>query len=255
MKNKKARFVETFILVMGIALISLILLFVFQNKLFKGIDEDSLITYCRQSVAVKGAGNSLYDVANSQGIDILITTLTISDLTGEDVIPMDIKCFTQEKTIKESDEIKIKRALAEEMRDCYFQFWQGEKNPFGSAPRKYCFLCNIISFKEDNLIIDDFPHYIKNIKSFKDPQSYYLDYFNNCQTLGCSHSQSSDILQGIFPAGGEDYEIDTSKKYVIAYMYEKEVDDYSSTIAIYAEDELTNPSINGVGCVVNPILN
>jgi hypothetical protein len=254
MKHKKSmNFTQVFILTLIVSIISVLLFFSFQGNVFSGSNEDALIAACRQSVAIKGTGNSLYTAMDdATRVQVFGANLgSASTILGEDVVPIDIKCFSQDKTIKVKEEMEIKRKLAEEMRSCYFQFWKGEKNPFGSDSRKYCFLCSTISFEKDDLIISDFPTYIKTVKSFNDQNSYYLDYFANCETLGCSYEQSEEIFQNIFPAGGIDYQIDTSKKYVLVYFYEKENSDHSSTISLYAEDELTHETITDVGCIVN----
>ncbi|MBS3172250.1 hypothetical protein J4438_01550 [Candidatus Woesearchaeota archaeon] len=75
-----------------------------------------------------------------------------SKLLGKPLID-DVSCETNLIDINSKDEIEIKKTIANEMYDCWYQFGQGERDfldtwDFGKGDN-YCFVCSRIDFSEE----------------------------------------------------------------------------------------------------------
>lgn len=174
---------------------------------YLGIDELTPKQICRQSV-------ELAALSNSAGIDA----------------SADINCPTQYVEIKGRNQDSIKRKLANNMADCWWQFWEGEKELFSATPKTYCVICSVTEFEDKDETIIGFSKYLmetdvpgKNIR--------YADYFNGFKT-----SKAKEIVGEIDTetlGRLENERLETSKDYAVLFVYAKGKDEIAKRVKHY----------------------
>ncbi len=62
--------------------------------------------------------------------------------------PVDIKCYTEYLEYSETDEMKIKKIIADKMVECWDIYGRGKMELFETEDNNYCVVCSRLSFKE-----------------------------------------------------------------------------------------------------------
>ena len=150
-----------------------------------------------------------------------VDAAALSNIGGID-LSAEVNCPTQYKEIKTNDENIIKRELANQMSDCWWQFGEGKKELFSAASKTYCVVCSVTSFENKDKKVRGFSKYLieTNVPGKK---IRYIDYFNGYET-----SKADEVVGGIDPetmAGLENEELNTSKDYATLFVYAKGKDE------------------------------
>ncbi len=150
-----------------------------------------------------------------------VDAAALSNIGGVD-LSAEVNCPTQYKEIKTNDENTIKRELANQMSDCWWQFGEGKKELFSAASKTYCVVCSVTSFENKDKKVRGFSKYLIETNA-PGKKIKYIDYFNGYET-----SKAEEIVGGIDPetlAGLENEELDTSKSYATLFVYAKGKDE------------------------------
>jgi len=197
------------IVVMVLLLLSLVALFTFLAIIFlPSIFDESI---CRASVE-KNKNMHLI-----RGMDI----------------SKEINCRTNELTIAGDDEQQMKRILANEMRDCWYQYGEGKWNLF-SGEGSFCAICSIVDFETEKPLTG-FSKYLMDT-TLPNKDITYADYLQ-----GYSTKQTEKIKSAMTPEQIKAFEketLDTTKKYAIVFSYvrgQDQMEEYARHVTMQTE--------------------
>jgi hypothetical protein len=156
-------------------------------------------------ISTLAAGGSAFFLAPTSD------TILVGDSTD-----IKLNCFTEEKNIKKESQQAIISEIADEMYTCYDMFGRNNyENIFGPDGKSYCFICSIVSFKEDLEIPQtDVINYLAE-HSPKGQDLTYADIFAGCDYRGCS-SESEEEIEIDNPM--EETYFDLSEDHVVLYV-------------------------------------
>lgn len=194
------------ILIAAIAVIAIVIFTVALPKMKKLSDRD----ICRNSFIIRshtkpGGTESVWPLnchtnfINVEKDGIYIKRYGIDEDKSRDV------SFKRGEKLSEKED-KIKRYIANQMYDCWYQSNKGQSDPWGDwhlGTRTHCMICADISFdselSEDIGKIDDFVDFLNKEEVHKVLGVSYSDYFGEKLEIE------------------EDFYIDTSKQYLVLY--------------------------------------
>jgi hypothetical protein len=191
-KNTKGEINQ--ILIAILAIVTIIVFISFAYKAYVGFKEQMAIASCKDSITAHTA---------------------IAKGTFREVIT-DIKCPTEEITIKDND--KAKEIIAEDMHRCWY-IWNQGKGQYFKGEGNFCHICGIYQFEDKGEKIKGFTKYlstqeIKLTYSDDTPGISYVDYFQGYKTPNSAdlvNMQPKELSQHDF--------INTSQKYATIFMY------------------------------------
>lgn len=142
-----------------------------------------------------------------------------------------VNCPTKEVLIADKDPLIIKKKVADEMALCYNNFGNGAKDLFANRDNRFCVICSRISFKEENVQVNDFVKYLSNTKVPRNEETY-LEYLAPETNIEAKHAEINSQTQ--------DY-LSTKQDYGVVFIYDK----------IAKMDSLTGAKIGaGVGATL-----
>jgi hypothetical protein len=130
-------------------------------------------------------------------------------------LPSDIKCPMQRIEISEKKPEEIKRKLADLYAAVCDEFGQGRLNLFGNRETTFCVIRDKISFKQKGIKINDFAKYLAETK-IPHKEVTYAEFCSGFKT-----ERADELFKEEYIAQLEDKPIDTSKEYVIIFIYAK----------------------------------
>ncbi|MBI4141615.1 hypothetical protein HY484_01680 [Candidatus Woesearchaeota archaeon] len=93
-----------------------------------------------------------------------------------------LKCETEQITIKEKNEEKAKKKIADALYNCYYQFGRGEKELFKDQGT-FCFVCSTIDFEDEAKQISTLPEFNKYLfENYANTKETYAKYLYKEQT-------------------------------------------------------------------------
>jgi len=179
-----------------IAIVSGILLLGFMYSAYIGLTNKMSVQSCRNSVET----HSLVSTGSAGSIFT------------------DIKCPTEELTIKGKDQKKIESTIAEDMHRCWYIWGQG-KGQYFKNDGNFCHICAIYTFDDKNVKVDGFIQYLADtpiqVKYPGDTAGVkYTDYLAGSKTSDASEKVKRDIG----PLADTDT-FSTSQQYATIFVY------------------------------------
>ncbi|MBI4439180.1 hypothetical protein HY640_04570 [Candidatus Woesearchaeota archaeon] len=131
---------------------------------------------------------------------------------------------------KNGKEQGIKKAMADEIYNCWEQFGEGKLDLFGGA-KKYCNICSVISFKDKDTQVTGFYDYLmKNTvpePALAKEGVTYLDYMQGYTKKG--RYDEKDLAEN--RKAIEEMKMDTKSDYSVIFVYAKSEPFIDNTIA------------------------
>ncbi|MGV8150600.1 MAG: hypothetical protein ACP5NV_02625 [Candidatus Woesearchaeota archaeon] len=199
-KLKRKGITSEYLISTILGVIILVLLIIVIDKFYNNYKEKAEIQDCRTSI---GAHSALAKSSYSE-------------------VFTDIKCQTRNLKIDAKKHNDAKRAIAEDMRRCWYE-WQNGNAQLFEGEGIFCHVCSVYDFKQKNQKIEGFQQFLLEekikIRSSVYPEDTesieYMKYFTEYKT-----SKTEDIEE--YPnktAFKETMIIDTSKKYATIFVY------------------------------------
>jgi hypothetical protein len=187
---KNAQLGEKFIVVLVLILIFLVVMLVFQDRVFKLREEGATKDICKASVMK-------HVMARQWGINFVD----------------DINCPTQRIKIPDSDKEAVKKKVAGAMYDCYDEFLQGKYELFSAqGENNYCVICHVISFDNKMEIpVSEFADYLARTK-IEGTNATYQDFF-------ASYTTDTEATKNIIKNTATAQDINTEYDYATVFTY------------------------------------
>lgn len=206
--NKKA-FELSWAVGLAIAVLVLIVVVVFIGKSTTFIGEKAKDTMCRKSVE------------ESVRLDtgIIAKSLDYAEI---------INCPTHYLTVDTSNSDEANKAIAEEIRKCWWQMGEGKLTLFQHSDAVFCVVCSVIEKWTGEKPVTGLDTWLakNNMPGTKDTYLWYLTGTKGTYTDYVKTTEIETPGTGSFQSLGK---IDTSKPYAVLFVYTKEAFEWDAT--------------------------
>ncbi|MBW3017115.1 hypothetical protein KY316_01980 [Candidatus Woesearchaeota archaeon] len=196
---------------MALIVVILIIIALFIGNSAKQIGEKSKDLSCRKSV----------EISTRDDIGISATSLDYAEL---------INCPTHYLKIDTSDSNSANKAIAEELRKCWYKMGEGKlPKLFQHQDAVFCVVCSVIEEWEGGKPITNFDTWLKDNK-IEGKDETYLEYLTGTRGTYQSYIAEQEILTAAIQQSFQNLrKIDTRKKYAVVYVHTKDAFEWDST--------------------------
>jgi len=195
---KKALAFPTIVgIALAIVVLFIIAIFVSRSTIYAG--EQAKKYGCRESV----------ELAAKQSIGMSLTSRDYAEL---------INCPTHYLTIDTADSSQANKAIAEELRTCWWQMGEGKLDVFQHQSAVFCVVCSVIERWTGDKPVKGLEDWMREHK-LEGKTMNYLEYMTGTSSGYADYSASQKFTP---------MSIDTKQKYAVVYVYSKEAFEWST---------------------------